>query len=199
MLLLLAVSASGAAFADDGADVLAAAPACVATRCLDVRLHVVTGAATPTWIAEQLRFANEKFAPVDVGFRVVQVEMLATPEHIHTRADRDAIAHGRLDARTIDVFFAARIDNIDVAGDRIYGVTWRSKDGRYILVSGEAQPRTLTHELGHLFGLSHTTEPTSLMTSSPSPDVPAEARVFLEAEITRMKPTITRRVEGQRR
>jgi hypothetical protein len=141
-----------------------------------IRLHVVPG-TRGEFLDDELAGANRRFASIDVGWRVDSIDDVpATFAHVQTRAQRDAIAKGRLgDAgQAIDVFVVDQLDDIDEPG-RIYGVTWH----RYVIVSAEALERTLAHELGHVFGLHH-----SSYDSIMNPDLPPSSeRMFAPEEL----------------
>jgi hypothetical protein len=180
----------GVAHADDITDV---APSCDPDRahCFAIQLHVAADVTTPAWIAEQIAFADRQFAAVDVGFQIANVDR-ASIEHVVTRADRDALAAGKLAPHTIHVFIVGKLDDIDTPGDIIYGVTWRAHDIKYLIVSAQAWQRTLAHELGHFFGLPHSTYDISIMNKSPRSEPPLDERRFADDELAAMRPVIER-------
>jgi hypothetical protein len=193
-LALIAVLA-GVARADDLDDIRAAAPACTATHCIGIHLHVASGdhalVATPDWVAERLAAANQHLATIDAGFTIAAIDT-ASAMHVATRADRNAIIGKGLHAGVIDVYLVMRLDDIDADGV-IRGVTWRTKDDRkYIIMSILAPPRTLAHELGHFFGLPHSTYAISIMNKTPRDTPPPEQRRFADEEIAAMKPELKR-------
>ena len=199
--LVVVVALAGAAHADvDLQAVVKAAPACDASRahCFGIRLHVAADdkalVAGVDWIAEQLATANQQFAAIDVGFRLAGIDALpAAAFHIANRADRDELASHRAGGTLIDVFVIGRLDDIDEPGAIAYGVTWHIKDGRkYILVSNAAMPRTLAHELGHFFGLPHSTYAISIMNKKKRTDPPPEQRTFAPEEFAAMRKTLKR-------
>jgi hypothetical protein len=178
--------ASTAARADD-------MPTCDPDRahCFAIQLHVAADVTTPAWIAHQVEFANHQFAAVDVGFQVASVDAAAV-EHVVTRADRDALVAGKLARNTIHVFIVGKLDDIDTPGDIIYGVTWRAHDMKYLIVSAQAWERTLAHELGHFFGLPHSSYDVSIMNKSPRDEPPLDERRFADEELAAMRPVIER-------
>ncbi|MBX3186461.1 MAG: hypothetical protein KF819_05570 [Labilithrix sp.] len=117
------------------------------------------------WIATQIREADAFFGPLGVHFRwTLRKEIAEEHAEIHVRADRDALA-AHVEKNVIDVFVVARLEDIDEPGRYRKGVAWTSKPTgkRFIILSGEAFPTVLTHELGHFFGIGHTDVPDNLM------------------------------------
>ena len=187
-------------------DVTKAAPACDAKRahCFAIQLHVVEGAtdglvATPAWIAARLAAANAQFETTDVGFQVDGVDTVpASAAHVATRADRDALGKGRLAGTSIHVFVVGRLDDIDHPGNQIRGVTWHAHDRTYIVLSAATAPeRTLAHELGHFFGLPHSTYPISIMNKTKRDDPPPEQRRFADEELDALRAVIARMVRDK--
>jgi hypothetical protein len=149
---------------------------------------------TPEWIAAKLGAAARLFEPVDTTFELAGVDELpAKFAHISTRADRNAIANGHLGGTTIHVFVVTKLDDIDTIGDEIRGVTWHAHDTTYIILSTIAPERTLAHELGHFFGLPHSTYAISIMNKTPRDDPPPEDRRFADEELDAMRPVIKRK------
>jgi hypothetical protein len=202
---------AGPAAAAPTEDILAAAPGCpegaeARAHCFGLRLHVVidgeAAVAEPAWIAAQVAMANRQFAPIDVGFALASVDALpASARDIKTRADRDGLVVGLPAAGVVDVFLVGHMDDVDVEGNEVYGVHWRQRkhqERRYVILSARARERTLAHELGHYFGLPHSTYPASLMNKTPREDVPVEQRRFVDEELAIMRAalrTIVRRKE----
>jgi hypothetical protein len=153
-----------------------------------IRLHVVPG-TQHEFLDDELAGANRRFAAVDVGWHVDSIDELpAAFAHVETRAQRDAVAAGRLGGAGIDVFVVDQLDDIDEPG-RIYGVTWH----HYVIVSAEALERTLAHELGHVFGLHH-----SSYDSIMNPDLPpSRERMFAPEELATLRRRISKL--GERR
>ncbi len=185
--------------ATDLAAITKAAPSCDRTRahCFGIQLHVTANeqglVVTGVWIVEQLAQAQRLFAGLDVDVQLVGSDVLpAATEDLVTRRDRDKLADGRLGGRVIHVFLVGQLDDVDVKGAIAYGVTWRRADRKFIIVSNQARPRTLAHELGHFFGLPHSTYPISIMNKTSRTDPPPDQRRFADEEIAAMRPTLKR-------
>jgi hypothetical protein len=200
IVLLCARIARGDVDADLAA-IAKAAPVCDAARahCIGIHLHVAAGErgadATPEWVAAELAAANRHFAPLDVAFQLAGLDALpASAEHVATRADRDALATDRMVGKVIHVFVVGKLDDVDKDGQIAYGVTWRTRRGdrKYVIVSNVALERTLAHELGHFFGLPHSTYAVSIMNKGERADPPPEQRTFADEEIAAMRPVLRR-------
>jgi hypothetical protein len=209
LAVALVVVATRPAHADRGAEVDAirkAAASCDKDRahCFGVQLYVVADDAdglivTAEWIANQLAMANRHFAPLDVGFQLASVDVLpAASSRVETRRDRDAIAADRLGGKLISVFVVGELDNVDEDGV-IYGVTWhhRKDDRKYVILSARAWERTLAHELGHFFGLPHSTYAISIMNKQERKEPPMAERTFADEEVAAMKPALRRLVRDK--
>lgn len=203
--LLLTTTAHADPIADQLAALPAAMPTCEPARahCFGLQLHLAPAPAggalvvTNAWLAEQVAEAETLFAPLDTGFEVVGADALADPRtaHLETRKDRDALAAATgLGGRVIHVYLTGKLDDVDVPGAIAYGVTWHTKDGKLVVVSGMARSRTLAHELGHFFGLPHSSYAISIMNKTPRAKPPREQRTFAPAEIAAMKPVLVRLV-----
>ena len=205
--MVVLVGVPGVARADVAAELAAipkVMPACDKARahCFGIQLHVAPDEqgliVTAEWLAQQVREAERHFTPLDVGFEIVGVDVLPEPaKHLATRKDRDALAAGGLGGRVIHVYLTGELDDVDTAGAIAYGVTWRRDDRKYIIVSAKAWPRTLAHELGHFFGLPHSTYAISIMNKTERKEPPLEQRTFADAEITAMKPVVGQLVRAR--
>lgn len=182
--------------------VLAATPGCpeAAERCFALRLHVAEDAdGTPVvdarWLLAQVEHANDVFADVAVGFEIDAVlPTNAKYERVLTRRDRDRLGRTSHDRRLIDVFVVAQLANVDDPGD-IRGVHWRDRakrSDRWIILSAIAPPPVLAHELGHYFGVPHTTAPKSIMNKTGSDPTPFAERRFAPAEQRRITASAKR-------
>lgn len=209
-LAAAAITLGGAtARADDDATLSAiqkGGPSCESSDnyCFAIQLHVATSDAGlvtgADWLKAQLAGANRHFGPLGVGFTLAGVDSLPdSAMHIETRADRNALAVGRLGGRIIHVFIVGQLDDVDVEGAIAYGVTWRrpSDNRKYIIVSAQALERTLAHELGHFFGLPHSTYDVSIMNKTERKEPPVEQRTFADEEIAAMRPVLERLVRGK--
>lgn len=175
----------------------AAVPACDSARahCFGIVLHVAPDAerglvAAPDWLAHQLAVANQHFAALDVAFELDRVERLEPHEaSIADRDARDALGRERFSRGVVHVFIVARLDNVDDEGE-IYGVHWRDREQRsrrWIIVSAIAWEMTLAHELGHFFGLKHSSYAVSIMNKTPREEPPYAQRTFHDDELETMR------------
>ncbi|MBV8757629.1 MAG: matrixin family metalloprotease [Deltaproteobacteria bacterium] len=164
-----------------------------------IQLHLASDDRGPVvsedFIAEQLAAANKHFEPLDIGFEIVGVDALpASAVHVETRSDRDGLATDRLGGKLIHVFLVGQLDDVDDE-DRIdFGVTWHAKhdDRKYVIVASQALPRTLAHELGHFFGLPHSSYAISIMNKTERKEPPQDQRTFADEEIAAMRPVLRR-------
>jgi hypothetical protein len=205
--LFVVLFVAGAAHAGDNADTIAnAAPSCDKARahCFALHVHIAADAnglvANAAWLTAQLAGANRHFTPLDVGFQLAGIDAL--PEsamHVETRADRNALAANRLGGKSIHVFVVGQLDDVDVEGEVRYGVVWRRpKDPRrYVIISVQALERTLAHELGHFFGLPHSTYAVSIMNKTERKEPPLDQRTFASEEIAAMRPILERLVRNK--
>jgi hypothetical protein len=203
-VLVCVVLVAGSARADEAAELAAitqAAAGCEPARahCFGIRLHVATGEAgliaSPAWVATQLAMANHQFLPLDVGFQLVGIDAKSSP-HLHSRKERDALG-ASIGGTVIDVFLTGQLDDVDPEGVAVYGVTWRKGDRKFIIVSTQAWERTLAHELGHFFGLPHSTYAVSIMNKTPRDEPPMDQRRFADEEIAQLKRGLERLLRGK--
>ncbi|MBI2893643.1 MAG: hypothetical protein HYY06_08830 [Deltaproteobacteria bacterium] len=120
------------------------------------------------WLDLEVGSANRLFLPHGVCFRVVSTRFLApqeAPPALETRADRHALGRLLLDS-VINVFVVATLRDVDDPSLFRMGVHWRPRGRRgkhFVILSSDAMPTTLAHELGHFFGNPHTRVAKNLM------------------------------------
>ncbi len=166
-----------------------------AGRCFSIALHLTMPGGSPVqtvdWVSGQIRQANRLFAPIDVSVQVDSVDALpAEIQEIDDRAARDALGRERFSRGVLHVFVTPRLADVDIAGEEIRGVHWRYRPDtarRWIILSKIASDLVLSHEMGHFFGLRHSTYKVSLMNKSPRDDPPWSERRFADPELTRMR------------
>jgi hypothetical protein len=172
------------------------------TYCFAIHMHVAQtdagSVASQDWELGELAAANVHFAKLGVGFELATIDSLpATAARIETRDDRDGLGTTLGDG-VIDVFVTARLDDLDHRGEEIRGVTWHRKDGRkFIVLSTIGMPQVLAHELGHFFGLPHSSYKRSLMNKRHRTDPPPEDRTFVAPELATMKRELGRLVRAK--
>lgn len=143
--------------------------------------------ATAAWIAAQLAQANHHFAAIDVGFQIAGIAPLpAAAAHVADRAARDALG-ARIAGPVIDVFVTGQLDDVDTPGVTIRGVAWRRGARKFVILSTDAWDRVLAHELGHVFGLPHSTYAISIMNKTPRL-ARRRPSAFAEPELAAMRP-----------
>jgi hypothetical protein len=170
------------------------------THCFAIRLHVavVDGKpiTTPQWVATQLTTVNRMFEPLDVAFQVVATDGQSIA-HVKTRQDRNDLA-AHIGGTVIDVFITGQLDDVDVPGEIARGVTWRKGSHKFVIISTVAPDRVLAHELGHLFGLPHSTYAISIMNKTPRDEPPLEQRRFADEEIARLQAGLSKLLRSKR-
>ena len=118
------------------------------------------------WIDAQVAAAERLFGPFGVHFRkAVQRPLAERFARLETRKDRDALDAERVRG-VVNVFLVRALRDVD--DPRLYrmGVHWRNTRApahRYVIVTAEALPSTLAHELGHYNGLAHSAVVNDLM------------------------------------
>ena len=150
-------------------------------------LHVAPDSASAAALDQMLAVANAQFAAVDASFEYASRDEQSVT-HVVTRADRDAFAKQVTDDE-IHVFVIGKLENVD--DDKpVHGVTWRGKGKRYIIVAGDSPDRVLAHELGHLFGLPHSTYKISIMNKTKRDDPPMDQRRFSDEELKILRANV---------
>lgn len=119
------------------------------------------------WIRDQIDEANRLFSPLGTRFRwTLEKPLPDAHAALHTRSDRDALTP-LTESQVIDVFFVRQLEDVDEPGRYRMGVCWTGRGGkRFIVVSSTARPTVLAHELGHFFGIPHSTVSDNLMSYS---------------------------------
>lgn len=169
-----------------------------AKRCYGLAVHVVTSdgtpegapVQTPLWLYEQIAHANKLFAVISVGFEVASVDAKpAEVGDVQTRKDRDALGKEVFSRGVVHVFVVERLADVDIAGEVIRGVHWRYRPDtakRWIILSSIGKSTVMAHELGHFFGLPHSTYDVSIMNKRPRA-LPWPDRVFAKPEVEIMR------------
>ncbi len=162
---------------------VAAQPSAVPRRIVGLRL-VAAGAIPEGWVREQLALANDRFADVGIGFRLLGRTALPVEfEQLDSAQARDEV--GRTAFARGEILWIAPLRLVDLDGHgKRRGVHWRDRSDRrgeddrrrWVIVSGEAFPLVLAHELGHFFGLPHGHERTSFMNKRDGADRPPWSR-----------------------
>lgn len=173
-----------------------AAPACPleAKHCLPLEVYVATRGGVPVqtadWLKTQLSEANRHFAPLSVAFQPLRVIPLPDgTTDVNTRAERDALGSGRFREGIITLFVVGTLANVDAPGN-INGVHWRQRGKfgrRWIIMASYARSYVLAHELGHYFGLKHSSYPISIMNKTPRTEPPFKDRTFAPEEYAIMR------------
>ena len=171
------------------------APSCTAKSCFSLVVHVVVvegvPVQTPLWWAGQVAAANRLFAEIDVGF--VPIEVREEPGEladVDDRKERDQLGRADHDRGVIHVWAVRRLADVDIDGEEIRGVHWRDRADttrRFVILSSIAPERVLAHELGHFFGLPHSSFAVSIMNKTPRDDPPPELRGFHPRELATMR------------
>jgi len=195
LVLLVVLGARHAEAEPDLEALIKDAPRCDPARayCFGLAFHIALGEDGPVaaadWIIGQLAGANRHFASLDVGFQIAGVTALpGAAVRVKDRKERNALG-ATIAGSVVDVFVTGQLDDVDLDGGFVRGVTWPGKGGRkFIILSTEAPERVLAHELGHVFGLPHSRYPISIMNKTPRDEPPALQRTFADEELAAMRP-----------
>ncbi len=172
-------------------------PRCVVTaaHCFGIHLHVVVTPEGPVqdvaWVTAQVEQAHRHFALIDTSFEVVAADAVPASElEVDTREERDALGYDRFTRGVVHVFVVGRLADVDIAGSQIRGVHWRERADRahrWVILSKIAGSLVLSHELGHFFGLPHSTYDISLMNKTVRLTPLVSELTFAPPEIVRMR------------
>jgi hypothetical protein len=195
MLMLLAPVPADSSSAVS--DFVASTPRCVATatHCFGIHLHVVQTENGPVqdvaWVTAQIEQAQRHFALIDTSFEIVAADTVPASElEIDDRDERDALGHARFTRGVVHVFVVGRLADVDIDGNEIRGVHWRERadrSHRWVILSKIAGSLVLPHELGHFFGLPHSTYDISLMNKTVRLTPLISELTFAEPEVLRMR------------
>ena len=166
-----------------------------AAHCFGIHLHLVateTGLVQDVaWVTAQLEQAQRHFALIDTSFEIVAADTVPASElEIDDRDERDALGHDRFTRGVVHVFVVGRLADVDIAGNQIRGVHWRERADRthrWVILSKIAGSLVLPHELGHFFGLPHSTYDISLMNKTVRLAPLVSELTFAEPEVLRMR------------
>ena len=177
--------------------VVASTPRCAPTaaHCFGIHLHVVQTETGPVqdvaWVTAQIEQAQRHFALIDTSFEIVAADTVPASElEIDDRDERDALGHARFSRGVVHVFVVGRLADVDIDGSEIRGVHWRERADRthrWIILSRIAGSLVLSHELGHFFGLPHSTYDISLMNKAVRLTAMVSELTFAEPEVARMR------------
>jgi hypothetical protein len=135
------------------------------------------------WVDAQIAEAERIFGALGVHLRKASQRPLAERfALLETRADRDALDAVKAKG-VVNVFVVASLRDVDDPPRTRMGVHWRNRASpshRYVIVSADALPTTLAHEIGHYLGLDHSPVVDNLMSYQR-----ASERVFLDPRQTR--------------
>jgi hypothetical protein len=137
------------------------------------------------WIDAQIAAAERLLGAHGVHVHKASSRPIAARfARLETRRDRDALA-AEAQRGFVNVMVVASLRDVD--DPRLYrmGVHWRPSStvgnkpssAHYAIVSADALPTTLAHELGHFFGLGHTAVVNNLMSYERTSD-----KVFLDGK-----------------
>lgn len=128
-----------------------------------------TPVVNEVWIAEQLAEVSRLYTPIGLSFQKEPgAKLPASMARLETRDDRDALA-SHLFAKKINVMIVSSLRDVDDPKLLRMGVHWRHRKKpakHWVIVAASARPSTLAHELGHFFGLDHSSVTDNVMSYS---------------------------------
>lgn len=183
---------------------LATAPAatahaqCDATvaHCVALQLWVGPG-VDEGWLKAQLGEANARLAAVGLGVEVVDVATRPPSlARIETVAQRNQLLE--LGKQTpLRLFVVDHLADAEAPKSDRRGVTWRRRDDFAVILWSGANRWVLAHELGHVFGLPHSREHTSIMNKRVRAILPSQL-VYTAREQPIMKRVASRLLAARR-
>jgi hypothetical protein len=153
-----------------------------------VVVHRPADIADAAFVDAQIAAANFHFAAVGGSFAVT-----ATDERSVARVDDTAARvalRKHIKGKAIHVFITGRLADVDIEGAEIRGVTLRHGSRKYIILSAIASDMVLAHELGHLFGLPHSSYDVSIMNKTKREAPPPAERTFAPEEQALLRTAI---------
>jgi hypothetical protein len=165
-------------------------------HCLPLQLWVGPG-VDEGWLKAQIGEANARLQSVGVAVEIVEVKTRPPAlARITTTAQRNALLD--LGKQTpLRLFVVDHLADADDPKEHIRGVTWRRRDEFAVILWTGANRWVLAHELGHVFGLPHSREHTSIMNKTVRVISPTQL-VYTAREQPIMKRTIARLLATRR-
>jgi hypothetical protein len=134
--------------------------------------HIGEFESRPVYTDEKLRVAMAHLTAALQPFEVAPIVRGTNSfigHEVRGADDRDALRKYYREG-CVNVFVPMRIFNTESADEPISGVRWRVRANTgisYIILSANAAPDVLAHELGHYFGLGHSRDRHNIMFGGP--------------------------------